>query len=40
MKKMKPYEPLDLQFVEFEDRSILAVSGVDHDGDWLEDWGV
>ena len=39
MKKMKPYEPLDLQFVKFEDRSILAVS-VDHDGDWLEDWEV
>jgi len=39
MKTIRHYEPLEIEFVKFEDRSILLLSGVDHDGDWIEGWG-
>ena len=39
MKTIRHYEPLEIEFVKFEDKSVLVVSGNDHDGEWCEDWG-
>ena len=39
MKINRPYEPLEMSVVKFENISILAVS-FDHDGLWdIESWG-